>query len=241
VDSFVLRRDPVTNREYLAWLDALVAEGRGAEAERHAPRLSPNLVGQEGRPVYGRAADGRFLLVPDAEGDLWQPDWPVVLIDWASAMAFADWTAARTGLPWRLAWEPEREKALRGVDGRALPWGDQLEPTWSRNAQSGPWRPTPAPVGTPPEDESVYGVRGLAGNVRDWTLSLRDGAWAHVDADGLFTAPPLEQARRWEGWRLNLGGAWSSGPGLGRAGYRLAAPTDHRNALIGIRLARSMH
>ena len=241
VDSFILRRDPVTNREFLAWLNALVEQGRGEEAARHAPASSPTHTGGVSTAMYGRDGAGRFFLTPDPEGDLWDPDWPVVLVDWSAAMAFADWTRQQTGQPWRLPWEAEREKALRGVDGRSLPWGDHVEPTWTRNAQSSADKPTPSVVGLPVEDESVYGVRGLAGNVRDWSLSLRTATWEHLTPQGLFAPPPVSEAARWEGWRLNLGGAWSSGPGFARAGYRLGAPIEHRNALIGFRLARTLH
>ena len=63
-------------------------------------------------------ADGGFEAVPDAEGDLWLPDWPVVMIDQASARAYAAWLQTQTGQPWRLPYGLEREKASRGADGR---------------------------------------------------------------------------------------------------------------------------
>lgn len=234
-----MRRHPVTNAEYLGFLNALLADGREDVALACAPRASGGDPAHPGAPLYPRLADGRFTLGTDAEGDAWQPEWPVVLVTWPAAMAFAAWEAARTGQPWRLAWAPEREKAARGADGRSLPWGEQQEPTWTRNALSSPGRPTPAAVGVPPEDCSVYGVHGLAGNVRDWTLSAHVQTWEHVQPDGRFAPPPAgPDPADATTWRLTLGGAWNAGPGLGRAGYRLAAPPGHRNALLGLRLVR---
>lgn len=236
VDSVVMRRHPVTNREYLDFLNALVAEGREAEALQWAPQ-SPTGAGQvKGALIYGY--NGEFTLIPDAEGDVWEPDWPVVLVTWDAAMAFAAWEAARTGLPWRLVWEPEWEKALRGVDGRSFPWGDHLEPTWFRNAQAAPGRPKPARIMDYPTDVSIYGVRGLSGNVRDWSLSVRGLMWEDIGESGLFLPPTTTPET--DAWRLTLGGAWNAGPGFGRAGHRFGAPPAHRNALLGFRLARSL-
>ena len=45
-------------------------------------------------------------------GDL-APDYPVVMISWHQARAYADWLSGRTGQPWRLLDELEWEKAAR--------------------------------------------------------------------------------------------------------------------------------
>ena len=93
------------------------------------PHRSPN---HRGTLMYGRSETGGFVLKPDAEGDLWSPDWPVWLVDWHAACAYAEWMAQRTGQPWRLPVEMEWEKAGRGVDGRFFPWGDAHDPSWCR-------------------------------------------------------------------------------------------------------------
>ncbi|MEQ1571657.1 MAG: bifunctional serine/threonine-protein kinase/formylglycine-generating enzyme family protein, partial [Myxococcota bacterium] len=161
LDGFVLRRFPVTNREYLGFLDALVQQGRTDEAWARAP-------GNRGSAPVA-LQDGRFTLVPDAEGHLWEPDWPVFSIDWTDALAYAAYEADRTGLPWRLPGELEWEKAARGVDARRYPWGDAFEDTWC-NMRSSAEQPRPMPVTSYPFDRSPYGVRGLAGNTSDWCL-----------------------------------------------------------------------
>ena len=68
----------------------------------------------------------------------------------------------------------EWEKAARGVDGRSFVWGPvfvenlsyTLENTEARET-FGPW----APPGAFYNDTSVYGVKDMAGNVREWTNS----------------------------------------------------------------------
>ena len=120
-----------------------MAQGRGEEAVAHQPFTTD---GNTLIPLYGRDEAGIFRLVPDPQGDVPDPHWPVYLIRWHDARAWCAWYAAKTGLPWRLPYELEREKAARGVDGRIYPWGDQGEPTWSCNSQSRPGRPLPVPV-----------------------------------------------------------------------------------------------
>src|SRR5690606_9188188 len=114
-DAAVLRRFPVTNRSYLAFLDDLLARGDEAAALRHVPRERAATEDAVGPMLYGREGD-RFVLRPDADGDVWLPDYPVLWIDWHSAAAYAAWEAERAGLPWRLPAELEWEKAARGVD-----------------------------------------------------------------------------------------------------------------------------
>ena len=167
IDAFWAEPHPVTNRRYLAFLDALVAAGREAEALAHVPRYRSK-SGAPGAMVYGRRADGGFELVPDADGDLWHPDWPVVLVRWAGARAFAAWWAHETGWPWRLPSEHEWRKACGGVDGRLYPWGDAPVDHYANMRLGSPGPMTPEPVGSHPPDTSVYGVAGGAGGVMHW-------------------------------------------------------------------------
>jgi serine/threonine-protein kinase len=87
-DAFVMRRFPVTNREYLRFLDDLVAQGRETEALRHAPRERPGSVGMDGALIYGFEG-GRFFIQPDTDGDVWRQEDPVLMVAWSGAQAFA--------------------------------------------------------------------------------------------------------------------------------------------------------
>jgi formylglycine-generating enzyme required for sulfatase activity/tRNA A-37 threonylcarbamoyl transferase component Bud32 len=161
--GFVMARHPVTHGDYLAWLGALVDTGRAEEAHRYAPR-ERGMAGS----FYALDPQGRYQLVPDADGDLWDPRWPVFFVDAASAEAYAAWRSEQTGQPWTLPEELQHEKAARGADGRVYPWGHHFDPTFACVRDSHPGRPLPAPIDAYPVDCSVYGVRGLAGNVRAW-------------------------------------------------------------------------
>jgi serine/threonine protein kinase/formylglycine-generating enzyme required for sulfatase activity len=165
VEPFAIRRFPITNREYLAWLMALPQK----ERSRHVPRRQP---------------DGGWYWDPESpalpEGDpLFAPDAPVVSVSYNDAERFC----ADHG--YRLPNELEWEKAARGVDGRIFPWGNRFDATFCRMRDSRADGPSPEPVGTFPADESPYGVRDMAGGARDWTSSVwagtmkivRGGAW----------------------------------------------------------------
>jgi serine/threonine protein kinase/formylglycine-generating enzyme required for sulfatase activity len=234
-DGLVVRRFPVTNREYLAFLDALVADGREAEAVRHQPR---ERAAEEGVAVYGRDAAGRFVLRPDADGDVWDADWPVLLVDWFGASAYAAWLAERTGQPWRLLAELEWEKVARGVDGRFFPWGDRFDASWTCTRLGHQGRPRPAVVDSHPVDSSVYGVRGLAGNVLDWCAdefrldgSVQDGevvSWSRADPADVATV------------RVRRGGHWNGTIQGARAATRSRDKPGFRDERLGFRLGRSL-
>jgi len=237
IDDFVIRRHPVTNAEYLAFLDDLVAGGHTERAERHLPRLQP--AADEGAvPVVARDAEGRHVPLPDEMGRVAAPDWPVALVTWDDANAYATWLAARTGHPWRLPSELEWEKAARGVDGRPYPWGAQPEPTWACVLGSTPDVPTRTSVRAHPIDESPYGVRGMSGNVRDWCIER----WTRCGPPrpGGRLPPPVLEAGDGETLRSIRGGAWSSTPSMARLAGRFAAKAEARFPVVGFRLARSV-
>ena len=94
-----------------------------------------------------------------------------MMVNWVSACAYASWRAERDGLPWRLPYELEWEKAARGADSRIYPWGNYFDPAWCTMRSSHDGRPMPQSVYAQPLDESPYGVQGMGGNIRNWTLS----------------------------------------------------------------------
>ena len=235
--GFVIQRLPVTNREYLAFLNDLVATGRESDALDAVPRERPSQPGdrEKGAMVYGRRADGCFFLQADADGDLWDADWPVVMITWHAAAAYAAWLAEASGLPWRLAREFEREKAGRGVDGRAFPWGEHFDPTWACVRLSHDGRAVPAKVYTFASDVSPYGVEGLAGNVRDWCLdSWSPGAAVPLDVLFGSATPTATEAR------AIRGGSFSSPVRMSHLAARDADVTSSSKSHLGFRLARSL-
>jgi len=173
--AFWIAEHPVTQREYLAFLNDLLVRGHEDEARARSGHGAA-VAGQSlGEGMYGRDADGRFVLTPDAHGDLWGLDWPVFLVALEDAEAYAAWAAERDGRAWRLPDEHEREHAARGADRRTYPWGDTFDATFCRTRENCGEKLLPADVGRPPGDLSVYGVHGLAGNVMDWCAEPGSG------------------------------------------------------------------
>lgn len=165
---------------------------------------------------------------------MWQPEWPVLMVTWHAAAAYARWCAERDGLPWRLPGELEWEKAARGVDGRTYPWGDFLDLTWCCVLASHAGRQVPASVDAHPGDISPYGVLGMGGNARDWCAEpfSVEGPTAPV--------PEPQQPGDPDTMRVARGGAWYSASREARVCTRIRAPQGLNRGGIGIRLVRSL-
>ncbi len=233
VDSFVVRRFPVTNQDYIAFLEDLVQLGHEREALHYAPR-EQGVHGVEGALLLRRRIDGGFRV--GGSSYLADPLAPVVMVPHDAAVAYAQWMARRVNLPWRLPGELEWEKAARGTDARRYPWGDHFDPTWANCRDTRPDHPSLALVDTFPVDESPYGVRGMGGNVRDWCADVfhREGP---LTPDGQAT---IRVSTDGQALRVDRGGCWAEVGTEGAAtSRREATPTDGRAPWIGFRLARS--
>ncbi len=190
VDGFWIDVTPVTNRQFMAFVEATgyvtVAERR-ARAEDY-PGADPHML----RPGSVIFDPPRRLSGPDPSqwwtykfGANWRRpyggqsnirgryDHPVVQVAFEDAKAYADW--AGRDLPTEAEWE---FAAKGGLEGAEFAWGDELIPggrfmanTWhgqfpTENLKPDGYERT-SPVGSFPPNG--YGLFDMIGNVWEWT------------------------------------------------------------------------
>ncbi|MEC7984752.1 MAG: SUMF1/EgtB/PvdO family nonheme iron enzyme [Myxococcota bacterium] len=235
VDAFVVRRFPVTNREILEQLNDLAARGLEDRLKSAIPRPR-SASGEYGHTCFERRKDGRFQLSADENGHVPELDFPVVMISWPQAVEYTRWLSEKTGQRWRLLHELEWEKAGRGVDGRAFPWGDFFNPTWCCMEMSQENKCIRS-VDQYPQDVSVYGVRGLAGNVFDWTVSTFDVAQT-LPVDGRCRPTIPENT---DGKLMTFrGGSWHSLKMFSHLAFRWGWEDFQTWSMHGFRVGRSI-
>ena len=234
LNGFVIKRHPVTNREYLGFLNNLVENAREAEALRFVPRERAGIADEQGAMIYGRDDDGGFILIPDADGDTWDLDWPVLMVDWCSAAAYCEWLAERTGRPWCLPSEWAWEKAARGVDGRIFPWGAFFNASWTQTRGGQPGALLPTVVHDALEDVSPYGMRGASGNAMDWCSNLISELPESHRAS-------LSASAQGEGERAVRGGAWLYQARYSRLADRRSGTPSYRCSGVGFRAMYPLH
>ncbi|MEC7987440.1 MAG: SUMF1/EgtB/PvdO family nonheme iron enzyme, partial [Myxococcota bacterium] len=162
LSGYVIQKYPVTNQQYLLFINWLLRY----ESEEAALRCAPQ---RNGHSLYERSTDGTFVL-PEEERSSCRP---VVCIDYHSVHNYALWLAKIDKKPWRLPSTLEWSKAAFGVDGRDFPWGGRSECAWANTCESSA-TPQLCSVNDFATDCSPYGVCGMAGNVRDLVLHTTD-------------------------------------------------------------------
>ncbi len=166
-------------------------------------------------------ADGDCAESIFAHDPIWNgAGYPVVGIDWPSAVAYCRWAGAR------LPTEAEWEYAARGPERRPFPWGDSFDGTRlnscdvncefdHRVSEYDDGHTYTAPVGSYPEGASWCGALDMAGNVWEWVAD-----WYGSYTSGREVNPTGPSSGE---HRVLRGGSWFDGPydtrSANRVGY----------------------
>jgi len=192
---------PVTQAEYAEFVTARLAP---------PPSIDEKAWAAQGF-VQDYATVERFIW-KDGGPPTGHEDHPVVLVTWEEASAYCKWRGQLTGQERRLPTADEYEKASRGDNGLAYPWGNAYEAEKLNSAVKGPGDTTP--VGQYTTGASPYGVLDMAGNVFQWTST-----------------------RFKEGHMTVKGSAWEDYGGVGRGASRHGRPIKARHVIVGFRCA----
>ena len=241
VPDFAIARFPVSFREYCDFLDDLTIDDAGM-ALRRAPH---DIRGSEGylvqidtngkwEPLPTVLEGEARKMFPADEGHLWML--PAFLVNWFDAVAYCRWRSERDGIEYRLPTELEWEKAARGTDGRFYPWGDHFDPTFCKMRESRSVFLQPEPNGTFPTDTSPYGVRDMAGGMREWIADIHgERTWAETSAEA---EPSVDVERDESSWRVFRSGNWASEPRRCRSASRARHFALMRVTNLSFRIAR---
>ena len=148
-------------------------------------------------------------------------DHPVTNVSWQDAQAYAEWCGAR------LPTEAEWEKAARGTDQRAYPWGDRF--VEGERCNSNEIVGTTTPVDEFPDGRSPYGVWDMAGNVLEWCSDYYDEEYYRHSPQANPKGPAGGQER------TVRGGTFADARSALRTTHRAGHAEDHARDDVGFR------
>jgi formylglycine-generating enzyme required for sulfatase activity len=170
---------------------------------------------------------------------------PVINVSWSDAKAYVTWLSKKTGAPYRLLSEAEREYVTRGCTSPTCPstpfwFGAEISPdranydwrySYNGSAKAQAARRT---VVTDASQPNPFGLLHVHGNVREWV----EDCW-----NASLTGVPREGTARTTGdctSHVVRGGSWADEPKDLRSAKRSWETAEERQAEIGFRVARTL-
>jgi len=161
---------------------------------------------------------------------------PVVYVSWHNAVAYCAWLSAERGEAYRLPTEAEWEKAARGTDGRAYPWGNAFDANRCNMYETGIGQISA--VGLFTQAALPYGLVDMVGNVWEWTSTLWGEDWEkplwpypyHPD-DGRENLNANDNVKR-----VLRGGSFGHNDNVVRCAYRYNYVPVFRCSWVGFRV-----
>jgi formylglycine-generating enzyme required for sulfatase activity len=165
---------------------------------------------------------------------------PAVCVNWDDAKAFVAWLTKKTGRPYRLLSEAEREYALRAGTTTPFWWGASISSVQANydgnytygGGSKGEWRKRTVAVDT--FKANPWGLYNVHGNVWEWVEDCDHDSYQGMPTNG--SSWTAGDCRR----RIIRGGAWDSVPQSHRSANRHGIITDTRGVNFGFRVARTL-
>ncbi|EXG80124.1 ergothioneine biosynthesis protein EgtB [Cryptosporangium arvum] len=225
VEPYWIDTDPVTNAQYAAFIDAGGYDNPDWwTADGWAYKNTAGLVAPQFWDEGARTRFGHVEPIP--------PDEPVQHVCWYEADAYARWAGKR--LPTEAEWEMAARFDPETGRSRRFPWGDD-DPR-PEHANLGGTYLQPAPVGAYPEGTSPLGVRGLMGDVWEWTSS----DFTPYPGFAMFPYPEYSEVFFGPEYKVLRGGSWAADPTAVRATFRNWDYPIRRQIFAGFRCARDV-
>ena len=228
LSAFYIGKYEITNGQYRKFLDD--------------PDYNNSKYWPDGRPVpkdqspYWKDPRNHGGATPGSD------DYPVLGVNWDSAVAYCRWLSAKTGKTYRLPTEAEWEKAARGTDQRRFPWGNEIDHSYA-NFVGAQQFDTGSVVGMydgakhgalqTHSNASPYGAFDMAGNVMEWCQD-----WYSRD---YYTVSPRKDPKgpAAGAYRVLRGGMFFEETFDLRSAARTAAwPSFQAHRMVGFRVAR---
>jgi formylglycine-generating enzyme required for sulfatase activity len=166
---------------------------------------------------------------------------PVVNVSWTEANAYLAWLSHKTGKPYRLPSEAEREYAARAGTTTPFWWGSSITTeqanyngnyTYGDDGARGELRGQSVPVNS--FLPNPWGLFQMNGNVSEWTQDCWHDVYVDAPTDGsAWTSPDCKQ-------RVRRGGSIGSPPQVLRSAARLSGPQAAGQPFISFRVVRPL-